>query len=130
VEIGSDAVHLLGVQGKNLVASGDYLYWFDVFTGRRIAQYGPPQKDAPGYALPSPRGFGRGLVAGGNVYWPTVESEQILVFAPPNVAKNGPVNEPVETITLANRAARSGNLLLAGERLLILSATKLQALKN
>jgi hypothetical protein len=81
VEIASDAAHLLGVQGKHLVASGDYLYWFDVFTGQMAGQYPPPQKDAPGYTLPSPTGYGRGLIASGEVYWPTWQ--RIEVFAEP-----------------------------------------------
>ncbi len=125
VEIASDVVHLLGVQQNNLVASGDYIYWFDVFSGRYAGQFPPPRKDAPGYALPSPPGFARGLLAGEHVYWPT--RERVLVFAAPTDRKS-PV--AVRYIDLVERDAQGGNLLLANETLFIAGAKKLQAFRN
>jgi outer membrane protein assembly factor BamB len=126
VEVASDAVHLIGVQQNHLVASGDYIYWLDAFTGRLAGQYPPPQKDAPGYALPSPHGYGRGLLAGEHVYWPT--RQRILVFAAPD--NENWQAEPARFIDLVERGARGGNLLQAGDRLLISGATKMQAFEN
>lgn len=129
VETGSDVVHLLGVSQNQLLASGDYLYWFDVFTGQQQGQFPPPQKDAPGFALPSPHGFGRGLLADGWVYWPT--RERIHIFRP-ETKRTPSGREPVAAppIDLSDREARGGNLVLAGQTLLIAGAKKLQAFRN
>jgi hypothetical protein len=125
VEVASDAVHLLGVAQERLIASGDYLYWFDAFTGQYHGQFPPPTKDAPGFALPSPTGQGRGFLAGNYVYWPT--RERILVFEQLTTA-DGVFHLPVakEPIDLAARGARGGNLLLVGDRLLIAGSRSLQ----
>jgi hypothetical protein len=125
VEVASDAVHLLGIAQDRLIASGDYLYWFDAFTGQYHGQFPPPSKDAPGYALPSPTGQGRGVLAGNLVYWPT--RERILVFEQLTQA-DGVFHVPVarEPIDLVGRKARGGNLLVAGDRFIIAGARELQ----
>lgn len=129
VEVAADVVHLLGVQENYLVASGDYIYWFDVFSGRHVGQFPPPQKDAPGYALPSPPGYGRGILAGKHVYWPT--RERVLVFEAPNVMSEGKwTPSAVRYLDLVERHARGGNLLLAGDTLVISGAKKVQSYRN
>lgn len=67
----ADAIHLLGVGEEHLIASGDYLYWFDVYTGRLDAQFPEPHRSLPGLAKPTPHGFGRGILVDKLVYWPT-----------------------------------------------------------
>ena len=128
-ELASDAVHLVGVGQNRLIASGDYLYWFDVFSGQPAGQFPPPQKDAYGHGLPTPSGFGRGVLAGKHIYWPT--RKQILVFEQQTTAsERGYEPVQVSTINLSERKARGGNLVPAGSRLLIAGATQLQAFEN
>jgi hypothetical protein len=128
-EIGSDAVHLLGAVGSRLIASGDYLYWFDVFNGQPAGQYPPPRKDAPGFGLPSPTGQGRGLLAGRHVYWPT--RERILVFEQPTTAgERGYVPIENEPINLAKRETQGGNLIPAGDKIMVVGAKKLQVFER
>lgn len=128
-EIAADAVHLLGAADNRLVVSGDYLYWFDVFTGQPAGQFPPPQKDAPGFSQPSPSGFGRGILAGDRVYWPT--RERILVFERQTTAtKRGYEPVQLEPIDLAKRDARGGNLVPAKDKLIVSGANKLQVFEN
>jgi len=60
-------MHLLGVSSGMLLATGKSIWWFNAVTGR--AEYAWPE---PGNRN-TPRGYGRGVLAGGMVYWPTRE---------------------------------------------------------
>ncbi len=64
-----DAVHLLGVGGGKLWASGDRLWSIDVESGKFVGVW-PDQ--------PSLKGYGRGVLAGNKVLWPT--QKHIHVF--------------------------------------------------
>jgi hypothetical protein len=109
-------IHLLGVAGGNLWASGDKLWWINVATGKR--NWWPEG--------PEPKSFGRGALVGDKVYWPT--AEQILVFdqrtgdqarQPIQLSARGaPVQEPLH----------GGNLLVAGGYLFVVTSDKLFAL--
>ncbi len=120
----ADAVHLLGVGQGNLLASGDYLYWFDVYTGRLLSQFPAPQRSLPGLAKPSPTGFGRGILAEKHVYWPTRES--ILVFDQQVLADRiGRIPKIVREIDLMSRGATGGNLVATSHYLLIAAEDRL-----
>ena len=67
-----DSEYFLGIFDGHLVAGGRRLTWIDAATGRLRCQF-PPESDADG-----PRGFGRGLVAGDEVWWPT--RDRLLAF--------------------------------------------------
>jgi outer membrane protein assembly factor BamB len=123
-EQAADVIHLLGVGGDRLVASGDYLYWLDVYTGRIVGQFPPPRVTTPGHARPSPRGHGRGVLVGDKVYWPTRDS--ILVFGQRTVRTESGV-EPhlVREIELTPRGATGGNLVVAGDVLIIAATDQL-----
>ncbi len=118
-DIAVDAVHLLGVAGGNLIASGDRLWWIDVDWGRVAAGPWPESRHA------GVRGYGRGSIAGERVYWPT-QGGEVLVFdvAPP---RDPPV-QPRERIELSRYGASSGNLVIAGDSLIIAAAQKMYAL--
>ncbi len=62
--------HLLGVAKGNLIATGDRVLWFDVKTGKLNHSW--PDKTT------GAQGFGRGLLAGERVYWPTKSEIHIL----------------------------------------------------
>lgn len=107
-----DVVHLLGVSGNNLIASGNKLYWISL-------------QDAPGrvkHVWPDGHerlGFGRGVLAEGKVYFPT--REQIYVFDQASAKQKS-------VISLAQRGVTGGNLLMAGPCLLVAGNRDLVAL--
>lgn len=105
-----DAIHLLGVGGGNLIVSGDKLWWLDAATGKAARDPFP--------ASPPPKGFGRGILAGSLVYWPT--QTMIYVFD----QRSG---EAKSTIELSTRGAGigGGNLLVNGDSLLIATSREL-----
>jgi len=108
--LAKDVVHLLGVGGEALWASGEKLWRINVATGK--VSYPWPEG-------PTPKGFGRGVLAGSKVYWPTAQS--IRVFD----QHTGLEQAPIE---LEPRGIASGNLLAAGEILLIAGSERLTAL--
>ncbi|MCA9119703.1 MAG: PQQ-binding-like beta-propeller repeat protein [Planctomycetaceae bacterium] len=125
----ADAIHLLGVGEEHLIASGDYLYWFDVYTGRLDAQFPEPHRSLPGLAKPTPHGFGRGILVDKLVYWPTRDS--ILVFDQQiREEMRGRSPEIAGTIDLAARGVTGGNLVLANDRLVIASQNFLSVFKQ
>ncbi len=73
--------HLLGVAKGRVVATGDRVLLFDVKTGALVRTW--PDSGQ------SPQGFGRGILAGDRIYWPTkteirvLDQETGLVADPP-----------------------------------------------
>lgn len=124
--VSADVQHLLGCSGNSLICSGDYLYWLDMQTGAVQVQYPAAGAEGPMFAAPSPRGLGRGILAGDHVYWPT--RENILVFRlAPRKAKVGYVPQGVKEIPLFPRGAVGGNLVLAEGKLFLATGDKLLA---
>ena len=109
----TDATQLLGVAQGNLVASGDRLWWLDAATGKVLRKF--PEEG-------SPLGYGRGLLAGDRVYWPTREYLYVLDQAasvPTAALREDPI------ALSGDRGASGGNLVSAGGILLIATPTKL-----
>ena len=76
---------------------------------------------------PSPRGFGRGTIAGNRVWWPTREA--IYVFeARPAKTDFGWQPKLVREIPLTSLGVTGGNLVMADDVLLIAGSDKLVAL--
>jgi outer membrane protein assembly factor BamB len=111
-----DAIHLLGVGGGNLIASGEKLWWINKANGKLS---GPPDGRWPDG--PTPKGFGRGALAGGKVYWPT--ASKIYVFD----QRTGAKEQEVELIT--RDVLRGGNLVIADDTMLIATHKELMALR-
>jgi len=107
-----DAVHLLGVGGGHLIASGHRLHWIDIHNGRIAGSF-------PARVQGELRGYGRGILAGQHVYWPT--REQIYIFDQHNMRQT---RQPVD---LAPIGMTGGNLVIADGVLLIASADRLAA---
>jgi outer membrane protein assembly factor BamB/tetratricopeptide (TPR) repeat protein len=61
--------HLLGVAKGRLVATGDRVLLFDVKTGKLAATWPDSSKS---------EGYGRGLLAGDRIYWPTRDRIEVL----------------------------------------------------
>ena len=114
-DLPEDVVHLLGVGGGNLMASGDKLWWIQVATGK-VAPVEWPEGAWPDG--PSPKGYGRGVLAGNRVYWPTRSA--VYVFD----QRTGRKEQEIE---LSTRGAAGGNLLVAAGSLLVATSDELLA---
>ena len=62
--------HLLGVAKGHLIATGDQVLWYDVKTGK-LAHAWPDNAQAA-------QGYGRGILAGDRIYWPTETEIHVL----------------------------------------------------
>ena len=118
-----DIVHLLGVGGDNLIASGRRLYYFNIDSGKNIFRW--PDDFA------SVGSFGRGILIDDKVYFPT--RTEIRVF-PQSLGNPGSDRSPLgwqarEPIPLAARdpPVGDGNLVAAHGWLLIATPQKLIA---
>ena len=108
-----DARHLAGVGNGHLIASGDYLYWLDVQSGKLKYQFPAARSSLAGYAAPEPRGYGRPVLAGDQVCWPTCRS--IYFFEQDsNRQIRQPMNLSAMGITGGNLVIHDGTLLIAG----------------
>ncbi len=107
-----DAVHLLGVNATHLLASGDRIYWIDRYTGNVHGRF-------PERVETDLRGYGRGVMVGQELLWPTRDRIYVL-------AQDGPrsVRQPIE---LAPIGMTGGNLVPAGDVLLVAGADRLAA---
>jgi hypothetical protein len=112
-QLPEDAVHLLGVGHGNLLASGDALWWIDARQGKVLRRW--PDT--------TPHGYGRGVLAGDQVIWPT--ASELYVFQ-----QDGEHRLPRDPIPLSERGAVGGNLVVAGGLLLIASPDKLFAFRQ
>jgi len=106
----ADAVGLLGTTGQHVIAGGGRLYWLrlDGPRGGRIDHLWPDGPDRPGW--------GRGLIADGEVLFPT--RERIHAFDARTAA-------PRRVIELSARDATGGNLMVADGRLIIATEREL-----
>jgi len=125
----ADVNHLLGVGSDRLLASGDCLYWLDVATGRMVGQFPRATSSARGHARPNPRGWGRGVLAGSYVYWPT---RTALFVLEQRTLRTQYGWEPalVREIPLRPRGASGGNLVIADGVLLVAAADRLYAFRE
>jgi outer membrane protein assembly factor BamB len=99
------ALHLLGVAGKHLIASGEMISALDISSGH--VDWTWPESDRAGI-----RGMGRGVVAGNEIFWPT--RSEILVI---DAKTGGQTRPPISLSPLAggaNLAVSQGRLVVAG----------------
>ena len=108
-----DVVHLLGVSGDCLIASGHKLYWIDI-AGPRAGNIAHVWPEGHGQTRLRPRAAG-----GLDVLWPT--REKIYVFDQQTARLK-------REIELAPLGVRGGNLLVADGRLLIATPSELVVL--
>ena len=116
--LAEDVVHLLGVGGGNLIASGDRVWWIDALGGKVLGRW----PDG------TPHGYGRGLLSDGKVYWPTRET--LYVFDQ-QITPGRPVSLARDPIPLVEgREATGGNLIVADGVLLIAGPDKLYGFRQ
>jgi outer membrane protein assembly factor BamB len=104
---------LLGVVDGTLVASGNQLWAIDARSGR--VRFVWPESEHAGV-----RGFGRGTIAGQEIFWPT--RDRIFVF---DVATGRQTREPIDLGPLAGSGA---NLIAVGGKLLVVGSEKMMLL--
>jgi outer membrane protein assembly factor BamB len=115
-QLPEDVVHLLGVGHGNLLASGDWLWWIDARQGKVLRRW--PDT--------TPLGYGRGILMGDQVIWPTRDA--LYVF---DQEVKGPMRTLRDPIPLAEgRQSGGGNLVAAGDVLLIATADQLFAFRQ
>ncbi len=111
--------HLLGVirggtEGR-LIISGASLSSIDIATGKLV--YGPRKAIRPPAAE---QGFGRGLIAGDKILWPTREAIQVI-----DAATGTPLE--IKQLNTPGSAQVGGNLAIAGGLLLVAQPERLVA---
>ena len=106
----ADVVHLLGVSGDNLIATGHRVYWISLADedAGKVKHVWPSGDDKLGY--------GRGVLAGGFLYWPTRDKIYVIEHATGRLKREVP---------LLPRGIGGGNLLVADGRLLVSRADEL-----
>jgi len=109
----ADVRHLLGTTEEHLIASGEKLYWIGL--GRRSAGRVEHVWPDGGEKL----GYGRGVLAGESVLFPA--RDKIYLF-------DQKTARPQKLIDLAPLGVGGGNVLVAGETLLIATDRELIAL--
>jgi len=105
-----DVDQLLGAADGHLIAGGDRLYWIGTEGEHagRIRHMWPRGSEK--------LGFGRGLLSGNSVLWPT--RDEIFVF-------DRKTAKQTKVIELRQRSAEGGNLLVADGRLLIAGGSEI-----
>jgi outer membrane protein assembly factor BamB len=95
--------HLLGAKNGKLIASGDGLWGLALATGS--VQWHVGYNDPLGF------GYGRGILAGNLVYWPTREEIFVVDQATGALRRRIPVT--------SRDGEKGGNLILAGDSLVV-----------
>jgi len=101
--------HLLGTKDGVLIVSGENLWGLNLATGEKVWQVG--------WTDPASFGFGRGILAGDVVYWPTREDIYVVQQATGVVRRRIPL--------LFRYVESGGNLVLAGDFLAIAQSRRI-----
>lgn len=78
-----EITHLLGVSGGRLIATGNRVWSLDVKTGKVLTYWPEGGAGFPGY--------GRGVLAGDAIYWPTKDTIHVLDLATGLKSDRGPI---------------------------------------
>ena len=108
-----DAIHVLGVNGDTLWASGDRLYAIDIRSGQFRGRW-------PEAVQSEPRGLGRGAIVGDVVLWPTRHELFLIEANMPDAAKSlvkkqAPIDWSKLGVTGGNLVWSNGRLIVATE---------------
>ncbi|MBM3998435.1 MAG: hypothetical protein FJ297_02640 [Planctomycetes bacterium] len=131
-ETATDIVHILGVTDDDVIASGDCLYWFDLRTGALRCRFPPTSGTTPGrsgFARPSPRGYGRGLLAADGIYWPTRDALYRFAWQPRRIGDQWQAWPAAMPRVWSVYGIQPGNLVAAHHVLLVAGATELAAIR-
>ncbi|HEV3168417.1 MAG TPA: PQQ-binding-like beta-propeller repeat protein, partial [Isosphaeraceae bacterium] len=99
-------MHVLGVAKGRLIATGNQVWSIDVQTGKKVRQWPDTKQNYEGY--------GRGLLAGNCIYWPTKTEIHILDQATGLPADRPPIKlQAMFQTTGGNLAVGDGYLIVA-----------------
>jgi outer membrane protein assembly factor BamB len=101
--------HLLGTKDGVLFVSGESLWGLNLASGQVVWHVG--------FTDPSSYGFGRGILAGNVVYWPTREDIYVVDQATGRLRRRIPL--------LARYVESGGNLVLAGDFLAVAQSRRI-----
>jgi len=101
--------HLLGTKDGVLLVSGQSLWGLDLANGQVLWHLG--------YSDPASFGFGRGILAGNAIYWPTKEDIYVVEQATGRLLRRIPL--------LARYVESGGNLVLAGDSLILAQSRRI-----
>ena len=107
--------YLIGVLNDHLIAAGDRVYWIALHgpqAGRIVARW-PMGAEYLGH--------GRGIIAGGSVYWPTRDAIYVI---------DGHTAEPKRVIPLSPWHVEGGNLVSSEGYLLVASSREIVAFRT
>jgi outer membrane protein assembly factor BamB len=115
-----DALHLLGVVGKHLIASGQRIASLDLASGK--LDWAWPESAHAGI-----RGMGRGVIAGDEIFWPT-RNEIYALDPKTGIQTRSPMSFSPQGG--ANLVASNGRLIVAGyDKLMVLGPSSTGAPK-
>ncbi len=123
----ADVNQLLGAPGDTLLVSGDRLVWLDKRTGRVVASFPGSTTPIVGGALPSPRGLGRGVISGRQVYWPTAGEIYVFSAQLPGADSEDSTPAILRRIEVTPGGGDGVNVLVAEGTLLVASPSRLMA---
>ncbi len=113
---GVEPVHLLGTSSEDVLVSGEQLFWIHLHSGKVRAEF-PAAEQANGQTA-----FGRGVLAGDQVFWPTKDKVYRLKLE----LKEGRIVQPAAPpIDLAEFGEQGGNVLVAQGHLIVASPRRL-----
>lgn len=119
-----DANQLLGASQQSVIVAGDRIYWLEADSGKVLAAFPSAGIGEAATALPSPRGYGRGMVVGNRVYWPT--QNEIFVFDAQQTYDSAGKSPTIrQRIRLDTRGAEGGNLTLFQDGLIIAGPSRM-----
>lgn len=128
------AQYLLGLDEDVLVFGGGQLWWLDRWHGNLLTTFPAASlASSPNASHSSPRGLGRGTMAGKRLYW--TSREHLYIFRISPGASRGadgrdwyrPIAEKV--IDLEPRGVTGGNLVIVDSTLLIAGTNRLWAFR-
>ncbi|MBI1247166.1 PQQ-binding-like beta-propeller repeat protein [bacterium] len=111
---GINPVHLIGATDEDILVSGKQLFWVNLYSGRIRAEF--PHADR----IEKSRGFGRGVIAGDEVFWPTRDTIYRLKT---KLGNDGKVIAAADPLKLTNFGEEGGNLVMA-DGLLVVAAPR------
>ncbi|PHS11629.1 MAG: hypothetical protein COA78_09330 [Blastopirellula sp.] len=123
---GVKAVHLLGTTQDNLIVSGEQLIWFDLHSGKFNSQFPGEQTVPANSEAASLPGYGRGIIVGETVLFPSRNAISILHT---KLTEKGEVRIIKEAIDLTQFDTTGGNLIADEDMLFISAADKTTAFR-
>ena len=97
----------------------------NAISGQPLCQFPPATHRGDGFAIPEPRGIGRGVLAEDKIYFPTRDAIYVFKQAPRKLSRGWEPEHTRAPIDLRARNVEAGNLVVVGQYLLIAGGEEL-----